>query len=115
MLIRKGADVNSVDEEGNTALIMSARQEANVILCECTQSQKLGLINHFRCVRLLLLAEAYINKYNKHNLNALYENLCWFDGGIHQRASHKPETEVYTLLYAAGECYQVAPLPRVKC
>ena len=77
VLIRKGADVNSVDKEGG--------------------------INHFRCVKLLLLAGAHINKYNKCNCNALCENLYWFDGGTHHRAPHKPETEAYTLLYAAGE------------
>ena len=104
LLIRKGADVNSVDKEGNTALILSPRQEPHVIVCECTQSQQLGLINHFRCVALLLRAGSHINKYNKYNLNAICENLYWYDDGIHhQRASHKPEAEVYTLLYAAGE------------
>ena len=35
VLIGKGADVNSVDKEGNTALILSARQEPHVIVCEC--------------------------------------------------------------------------------
>ena len=103
VLIRKGADVNSVDKEGNTALILSARQEPNIILCECIQSQKFGLINHFRCVKLLLLAGAHINNYNKYNYNAICENLCWFDVGANHSATHKPETEVYTLLYAAGE------------
>ena len=104
VLIRKGADVNSVDEEGNTALILSTRQEPHVIVCECIQSRELGLINHFRCVSLLLRAGAHINKYNKYNINAICENLHWFDGGIHhKRAPHKPEAEVYTLLYAAGE------------
>ena len=75
LLIRKGADVNSVDKEGNTALILSARQESHVIVCECTQNQELGLINHFRCVALLLRAGAHINKYTKYNLNAICENL----------------------------------------
>ena len=104
LLIRKGADVNSVDKDGNTALILSARQEPHVIVCECTQNQELGLINHFRCVALLLRAGAHINKYNKYNLNAICENLYWFDGGIHhQGAPHKPEAKVYTLLYAAGK------------
>ena len=104
VLIRKGADVNSVDKEGNTALILSARQDPHVIVCECTQSRELGLINHFRCVALLLRAGTHINKYNKYNLNGICENLYWYDGGIHhQMAPHKPEAEVYTLLYAAGE------------
>ena len=115
VLIRKGADVDSVDKEGNTALMLSARLEPHIIVCECTQSWELGLINHFRCVVLLLRAGAHINKYNKYNLNAICENLHWFDGGIHhQGAPHKPEAEVYTLLYAAGETFPDGVTPEGK-
>ena len=110
LLINKGADVNSTDEKGQTALLCSARSGkfdcmeimlkagADVNICDdvgWTALASAGHFDHTQCVILLLKAGAYINNiFNK-------------DVDEKLRVTSK---ETATVLYAAGQSLDLSML-----
>ena len=95
-LIAAGADVNRVDSSGNIPLITAAEKGRHVIAMKkgFPRPHLEGLRRIYRCIQLLIQAEAHLNKTNRNGLNAVQ---C----SIKERS--KMGKDIIMLLFAAGE------------
>ena len=87
-LLKAGGDVNSTDDQGNTALILAPKNNPDV--------------NCLKCVKLLI-SKGKINLFNEENHNELTAYIA--------HSKRLPNFELCMFLYAAGERVKGKPLP----
>ena len=122
LIIKAEADVNSLDVNGKTALMIAAERGHNNCVCRLVQAgadvniNTIGnerallfavMNNHYKCLHLCLTSGAEINLLHYKGVNALTEYLMTYD-------VQKQRAKVIKLLYAAGETVDEYPILYVQ-
>ena len=93
-ILEAGANVNSTNSEGSTALMCIDTNSS------CVEDMDIAEVDYVGCAKLLLLSGAKINLLDRGSFNALQHQVAWY----HDSMSDAVEcADLCLLLFAAGE------------